>query len=315
VTDGVGSAARFSSLAGVVVNADGNLFIVDQGNATIRKMTSATPAGVVTTLAGAAGAPGGDDGTGSNARFSLPAGAAIDDADTIYIADKMNHTIRTVTANGKVATLAGTAGVPGSTDDMGAAARFNMPSAVAVDGSGTVYVADSGNHTIRKVTADGAVSTVAGAAGTAGSGDGVAALFKFPSGIAIDPAGNMYVADTGNNTIRKIAPDGEVSTVAGAAGMADAVDGSGSEARFSAPTSLVLDSKGDLYVIDSGNSTIRKVMSDGTTTTIAGTAHQVGIVLGDHPGLASPGGLAIFGDSLVVTDTNAILLLHHAVQP
>jgi sugar lactone lactonase YvrE len=310
-TDGMSSTARFSMPAGVVVDAAGDWFIADQGNATIRKVT----AGVVTTFAGLTSMTGNADGMGAVARFNSPTGAAIDAAGTIYISDKMNHTIRKLAPDGRVTTLAGMAGLKGSSDGIGAAASFNAPIGVTVDSSGTVYVADSGNHTIRKVTVDGVVSTLAGAAGTSGNVDGAAALFNAPSGIAVDPAGNVYVADTGNNTIRKVATDGAVSTLAGTAGMPGAMDGNGSAAQFSSPTGLVLDSTGNLYVIDSGNSTIRKITPDGATITIVGTAGKMGIVLGAHPGLASPSGLAILGDSLVVTDTDAILLLHHAVLP
>ena len=176
-----------------------------------------TPAGVVTTLAGLAGSQGSADGTGSAARFAWPIGVAVDSTGNVYVADNGNDTIRKVTPAGVVTTLAGLAGSSGSADGTGSAARFYGPSGVAVDSAGNVYVADTGNYTIRKVTPAGVVTTLAGLAGTEGSADGTgsAARFSYPSGVAVDSAGNVYVADTGNNTIRKVTPAGVVTTLAG----------------------------------------------------------------------------------------------------
>src|SRR5262249_4021599 len=136
------------------------------------------------------------DGTGAAARFNSPTGVAVDAAGTLYVADQNNHTIRKVTPAGVVTTLAGTAGLPGSADGTGGAARFNFPAAVAVDGSGNVYVADGNNDTIRQITASGIVTTLAGSAGAPGSADGMGAAARFgtPTGVAVDTAGNVYVA-------------------------------------------------------------------------------------------------------------------------
>ena len=531
--DGTGTAARFFVPSGVAVDSAGNVYVADTGNHTIRKITAA---GVVTTLAGTAGMVGSADGTGADARFSNPSGVAVDSAGNVYVADEFNHTIRKVTAGGVVTTLAGTAGMAGSADGTGAAARFNLPAGVAVDGAGNVYVADSANDTIRKVTAAGVVTTLAGTAGMTGSADGTgaAARFNVPSGVAVDSAGNVYVADcvqphhpqghrrrgrddagrrrghggqrgrhgrrarfsnayrrggrqrrqrlrrrqanshdpqghrrrgrddaggtagmtgstdgTGarallrpyrrggrqrrqrlrrrqgqrhdpqghrrrgrddagrrrgharqrgrhrrrcalllslrrggrqrrqrlrrrhvqphhpqghrrrgrddagrhrghvrqrgrhgrrralqlslpawrstapatstsptftNDTIRKVTAAGVVTTLAGTAGIAGSADGTGAAARFSDPASVAVDSAGNVYVADPPNATIRKVTPTGTTTTVAGTAGVIGIRVGATPRLSSPQSLAIVGDSLVVSDANAILLLRHGAE-
>ena len=146
---------------------------------------------------------------------------AVDGTGNVYVADSENSTLRKVTPAGVVTTLAGTAGFPGSADGTGAAARFGFPAGVAVDGSGNVYVADTGNSTVRKVTPAGVVSTLAGTAGSYGSADGTgaAARFNLPIGVAVDGSGNVYVADTYNDTLRKVTPAGVVSTLAGTAGV------------------------------------------------------------------------------------------------
>ena len=212
-TDGTGSAARFFGPTGVAVDAAANVYVSDQLNHTIRKIT---PAAVVSTLAGLAGSPGSTDGTGSAARFFQPLGVAVDAAGNVYVADTNNQTIRKITPAGVVSTLAGLANSQGSTDGTGSAARFFAPTSVAVDAVGDVYVADDSNHTIRKITPAGVVSTLAGLAGSAGSADGTGSAARFfnPFGVAVDAAGNVYVADTGNNSIRKITPAGVVTTFA-----------------------------------------------------------------------------------------------------
>src|SRR6185436_8320837 len=198
--DGTGVAARFGGPAGVAIDSAGNVYVADAN--TIRKVTAT---GVVTTLAGTAGMSGSADGTGAAARFGGLAGVTVDSAGNVYIADANNHTIRKVTVAGVVTTLAGNAGLWGSADGTGATARFFSPSGIAVDSAGNVYVADSLSHTIRKVTATGVVTTLAGTAGASGSADdsGAGARFFWPSGVAVDSGGNVYVADRGNHTIRK----------------------------------------------------------------------------------------------------------------
>ncbi len=163
-----------------------------------------TTAGAVTTLAGV-GSSGSADGTRAAARFNEPQGVAVDVSGNVFVADADNNTIRKITTAGVVTTIAGTAGLSGSTDGTGAAARFNAPTGVAVDGSGDVFVADCGNQTIRKITAAGVVTTFAGTAGSSGSADatGATASFTRPTGVAVDVSGNVFVADRGNSTIRK----------------------------------------------------------------------------------------------------------------
>ena len=255
--DGTGSTARFNHPTGVAVDAAGNVYVADYGNHTIRKITSA---GVVTTLAGNVGSAGSNDGTGSAAQFNHPEGVAVDGSGNVYVADSNNETIRKITSAGVVTTLAGTASSTGSSDGSGSAARFFGPYGVAVDGSGSVYVADFGNHAIRKITSGGVVTTLAGSAGSTGSSDGTgsAARFFSPTGVAVDGWGNVYIADSGNHTVRKITSGGTATTLAGLALTPDAIDGAGSAARFFSPTGLAVDASGNVYVADFGNNTIRK---------------------------------------------------------
>jgi secreted PhoX family phosphatase len=221
--DGTGSAARFNGNGGLALDAAGNLFVADWDNFLVRRVTAA---GVVTTLAGSPGSAGSTDGTGAAARFVNPNGLAIDTAGNVYVADWGNATIRRITPAGVVTTLAGTPGSPGSADGTGAAARFSLPTGVAVDSAGNVYVADQGNNTIRRITPAGVVTTLAGSAGSAGSTDGTgsAARFTSPSVLSISPTGDLFViAGVNGETVRKITAAGVVTTVVGVAGQASAV--------------------------------------------------------------------------------------------
>src|ERR1044072_2577657 len=182
------------------------------------------------------------DAAGADARFSLPHGITTDDAGNIYVADDGNSAIRKISGN-VVTTLAGN-GVAGATDSRGHSAQFNHPNGIAFDRStNTLAVADRENHTIRRVTLHGVVTAVAGLAGKSGStnGTGSAARFAFPEGIAADNAGNIYVADTSNHLIRKIAPGNVVTTLAGVRGLSGAPDGVGSDARFNFPWGITND--------------------------------------------------------------------------
>jgi sugar lactone lactonase YvrE len=229
---------------------------------------------VVTTLAGKARISGSADGSGAAARFYVPAGIACDTAGNLYVADQDNNTVRKITPTGEVTTLAGKAGSQGSSDGIGAAARFDGPMGIACDTVGNLYVTDADNHTIRKITPTGVVTILAGKAGSYGiaDGTGAAARFLFPLDIACDAAGNLYVADTGAETIRKITPAGEVSTLAGKARSSGHSDGSGTAARFNWPEGIACDAAGNVYVADGLNYTIRKITPTGVVTTLAGDA-------------------------------------------
>lgn len=265
--DGTGDEASFDYPSAVTVDSAGNVFVVDTQTSIIRKIT---PSRVVTTLAGLEYNSGSTDGTGSAARFNQPEGIAVDGVGNVYVADSLNNTIRRITPNRVVSTLAGLPGNSGKSDGTGSAARFSDPEGLAVDEAGNVYVADSGNHTIRKMAAGGGVSTLAGRAGSWGSADGSggAAQFLVPAGVAVDGLGNVYVADTGNHTIRKIGPNGKVTTLAGSALNSGNADGIGSAVRFDHPWSVAVDSTGNVYVADRYNNTIRKGWPTPLTITV-----------------------------------------------
>ncbi len=309
--NGTGSAARFDTPEGVAVDTAGNVYVADTRNCTIRKIT---PAGVVTTLAGSAPKLGSADGTGSAARFYYPFGIAVDGSGNLYVADTYNSTLRKITAAGVVTTLAGTATLTGSTNDTGSAARFNFPVGVGVDNGGNVYLADYGNHEIRKVTSGGVVTTLAGSAGVSGSVDGTggAARFKNPFAVTVDNGGNVYVADYGNHTIRKVTSGGDVTTLAGLAGGAGGADGAGSAARFNFPAGVALDGGGNAYVADTINHTLRKITAAGVVTTLAGSAGSSGTNdgIGSGARFYQPIGVAVDGSNNVyVADS-----FNHAIR-
>jgi sugar lactone lactonase YvrE len=304
--DGPGSNAHFYHPYDVAVDSAGNAYVADTDNHTLRKIT---PGGVVSTLAGRAGSQGSADGPGSEARFYHPASVAVDSTGTVYVADYGNNTLRKVTPGGEVSTLAGRAGVSGSADGPGVDARFYGPSGLAVDGIGNLYVADAGNHTIRKVTPAGEVSTLAGLARSYGSADGAGsnARFYYPSGVAVDSAGTVYVADYYNHTIRKVTPGGEVSTLAGQAGSWGTADGTGATARFYCPSGLAVDSAGTVYVADTDNHTLRLVTPAGKVSTLAGRVRSLGSAdgTGSNAQFYYPSGVAVDSTgTLYVADTD-----------
>lgn len=303
--DGTNSTARFTAPSGVAVDGSGNVYVADYGNNAIRKIT---PAGVVTTLAGKAGTKGHVDGTGSAARFNHPSGIGVDSSENIYVGDTDNDTIRMITPAGAVTTLAGLALNSGSADGTNSAARFNSPRGVVVESSGNVYVADYYNDTIRKITPEGVVTTLAGLAVLYGNADGTgsAARFDSPAGVATDASNNVYVADTLNQTIRKITPAGMVTTVAGLPAVPGSADGTNSAARFYDPFAVAADSSGNLYVADYGNNTIRKITPTGVVTTLAGLAGASGSVDGTNSAARfnGPSGVAVDSSGNVyVTDS------------
>jgi DNA-binding beta-propeller fold protein YncE len=299
--DGTGAAAQFSYPYSVAVDTGGNVYVADYDNCTIRKIT---PSGVVTTLAGSAGTSGFADGSGSGARFDGPSGVAVDSSGNVYVADSGNNTIRKITPGGVVTTLAGRAGVIGFTDGTGSAAAFSTPWGVAVDGPGNVYVADSDNNAIRKITPAGLVSTFTkagsvslpqGVAVDAGgyvyvastalstilkfspTGGTLASHFVSGTGLAVDGQGNVYVANTYANFISKISTTGVVSTFAGLGGTGGTYYGTGTTVGFNQPSGVAVDPSGNVYVADSGNDVIRKVTPAGVVTTLAGTPDSAGL--------------------------------------
>ncbi len=300
--DGAGASARFYWPGASAMDTAGNIFVADTFNHTIRKITSG---GTVSTLAGSPGNPGTNNGSGGGAQFNGPEGIALDGGGNLYVADTGNHTIRMVTSGGTVSTVAGTAGVAGLTDGTGSGAQFNGPQGIAVDGSGNLFVADTASHTIRKIASGGVVTTLAGIPLFPGSTDGATpnvgtnkARFNFPRGIAVDGAGNAYVADTGNHLVRKVTSAGAVSTLAGLAGVWGIADGTNSTARFNSPRSVAVDGSGIVYVLDAGNHTVRSLAASGSnwiTATIAGNPSVNGITDGAGSGARFnyPKGLAV----------------------
>src|SRR5437762_204217 len=335
--NGTGSAARFNLPADVAVDSSNNLYVADSNNCTIRKIT---PAAAVTTLAGLASA-GHTNGTGSAARFDFPDGVAVDSTGKIYVADTVESAIRKITPSAVVSTFAGLPGASGYVDPTGTAARLALPRCltvapshnvyvgdtfnfvvrkitpsaavssvvtnpangagevrgVAVDNSGNIYTADLPHHTIRKITPDGTATIFAGLNDTPGSANGIGSVarFSFPTGLAVDGAGNVYVADNGNNTIRKITPAAKVTTFAGSAGLLGSADGTGTAARFYGPLGVAVDAAGNVSVTDTGNNTIRKITPARVVTTLGGLPLSPGTSdgAGINARFNSPRGMAV----------------------
>jgi hypothetical protein len=312
--DGVGATARFDYPQGVARDGAGNLFVADSANFTIRKVVLTT--GEVTTFAGSPGQWGSSDGAGVAARFYSPQSIASDGAGNLFVTDR--RTIRKVViATSEVTTLAGSSGQDGRTDGVGAAARFYNPQGIASDRAGSLFVVEAG--AVRKVVvATGEVSTLVGPPGQAGSSDGTgtAAGFGYLSGITADGAGNLYVADLDNHTIRKVViATGEVTTLAGSPGQAGSSDGTGGAARFSAPRGIASDGAGNLFVAESGNHTVRRVvLSTLQVTTVVGSPGRVGVVIGPLPaGLREPWALALGpAGELLITDRAENVILRAA---
>ncbi|QNH60910.1 NHL repeat-containing protein [Hymenobacter sediminicola] len=257
--DGSGEAARFYHPVGIALDSQGNLYVTDSENHTIRKIS---PAGVVTTLAGAAGRKGSSDGVGTKASFNYPHGITVSADGTIYVTDTENHSVRQISNTSTVTTLAGVSGKKGTADGKGATALFYHPSGIAVTADGILYVADNGNHTIRKISRNGAVTTLAGTARKNGHADGIgpSARFDWPNGVAVDSQGLVYVADNVNSIIRIITPTGIVTTLVGKALSWGSQDGNTESARFEFPFGVAVNPSGNtIYVTDTKNQTIRRI--------------------------------------------------------
>lgn len=271
-TDGVGAAARFNYPLKMALDPQGNVYVACYGSQTVRKVT---PGGAVSTFLGTANLVGTGNSSGV---FNGCAGVVLDSTGNAYVADQNNHTIRMITPAGAAFTFAGQPGVTGTADGTGSAARFNKPYALAIDAARNLYVADTSNHSIRKITTAGVVTTLAGLTGTAGNvnGTGTTARFNRPYGIAIDSSGTfLYVGDYNNNCIRQVqVSNGAVTTFAGStSGVSGLVNGTSANARFNGPSGIAVDGSGNVFVADRSNNVIRRI-SGGNVVTWAGSGAQ-----------------------------------------
>ncbi len=290
--------ARLASPTDVAVDAAGNLYIADNRNHRTRRVDTR---GIITTVAGTgAGAYSGDGGPATSAYLSLPTGVAVDGAGNLYIADTWNHRIRRVDRSGTITTVAGT-GEDGGSGDGGPAvqAQMRFPEGVAVDAAGILYIADIGNHRIRRVDTRGVITTVAGTGARGYSGDGgtaTSAYLSLPTGVAVDGAGNLYIADSDNQCIRRVDTQGVIVTVAGTGSRGYSGDGgSATGASLDSPTGVAVDGAGNLYIADSNNDRIRRVDARRTIITVAGGGYSGDNGPAIQAQLDNPFGVAVDG--------------------
>ncbi|GAB3662668.1 hypothetical protein GCM10028791_37850 [Echinicola sediminis] len=264
LVDGKGNEALFRNPEGVSLHPEGYLIITDRTNNAIRKLDLD---GNVSTILGTGG-KGFQNGPVTTATLDYPWKSCVDKEGNIYIADRNNHAIRKIDANGNVSTLAGT-GIAGYQDGPGNTAQFNQPLDVAVDDKGVVYVADNINHMIRRIDPDGKVSTVSGSGKGHQDGALAEAQFSNPSGLDLDNEGNIIVADRINHLIRKI--DLSTALVSTLAGSSQGTrDGATEEAQFNNPYGVAVGASGEVVVADLSNHKIRMI-KDGEVSTIGGT--------------------------------------------
>lgn len=297
------SSATFNEPTALAVDASGNIFVADYGNNLIREISAA---GTVSTVAGS-GMQGAINTIAANSSFNGPTGLCLDDGGNIYIADNNNNQVRMISA-GNVTTIAGADSI-GAVDGVGAEAYFFGPTGIVSDGSGNLYVTDAGNNLIRKIVASGGqVSTLAGNANPGfTNGALLSASFNNPGGIAIDASGNLYVADLLNNMIRGVnLSTQKVNTIAGKDTTTIDLDGPDSTALFYYPTSVAVDASGNIYVAEYVTNVIRKISATGTVSTFAGTG-QAGYkdtTVATAARFNGPSGLAIDkAGNLYVADT------------
>ena len=302
---GPAASAWLSSPAGLALDGAGSLYIADSSNAIIRKVSN----GVIATVAGFANAGFfGDGGVATSAQFNGITGVAVDPSGALYIADAGNNRLRRVSPGGIVTTLVG-----GYTGDSGLAPLAGLqPSGIARDSAGNLYIAETSNHRVRKIAPNGVITTIAGTGVSGVSGDngpGSSAQLKFPNGVAVDAAGNVYIADGSNNRVRKVSPGGTITTVAGNGNCCFSGDGGpATNANLNTPRGVTIDAAGNLYIADSNNNRVRKVTAGGTITTVAGNG--TGGYSGDNgqaaaAQLSSPNGVALdAAGNLYIADMN-----------
>ncbi|MFJ1958589.1 RICIN domain-containing protein [Streptomyces microflavus] len=300
--------AQLNRPYGIAVDSTGSLYFSDYNNHRVRKISTD---GKISTVAGAGAGYRGDNGPAVSAQLNCPREVAVDASGSVYITDAANHRVRVITPDGKINTVAGT-GTAGSSGDGGPAAKaqLNYPLGVAVDSTGALYISDHGNHRVRKITADGKISTVAGT-GVAGfkgdDGPAASAQLSGPYALAVSDADVLYITDGNNHRVRKVAADGTISTVAGKGTAGFSGDGgSATSAQLNLPLGVVVDSAGALYISDYNNHRVRKVTPDGEITTLAGKG-TAGFGGDGGPAAAaqlnSPFGLAVdCVDTLYVAD-------------
>ena len=310
---GDGSAATSAKLnqpLGLALDSAGNLYISDYGNHVVRMVN---PTGNISTVAGSSAGPGysGDIGPATSAQLNQPAGLALDSAGNLYIADSGNHVVRKVDSSHNISTVAGQCASPCSggfsgDGDLANGAELNTPMGVAVDGAGNLYIADYGNHRVRRVdSVSGNITTIAGDGTGDYGGDGgaaAAAHLNHPYGVALDSAGNLYIADRDNNVIRRVDLSGIINTVAGNQGQGAGFsgdNGTATSAQLSGPVAIATDGAGDLYIADHFNNVVRKVDNAGVITTVAGN-----FLLGsDYDGDTGPATTAqMYGPNGVIAD-------------
>lgn len=261
--DGAAAAALFDYPQGVACFGS-TIFVADSGNGTIRKIEN----GFVSTIAGIAGTFGTRDGAVDVATFVLPFALAVDVDGTLIVADPPAHQVRRITTDGRVETIAGVSGTAGHRDGLAARALLNEPAGVAIAPSGTIFIAERGNHVIRMVDSNGVVSTYAGQAEVKGSRDGdrTAATFHQPVGLTFDRDGALVVADSWSHTLRRIDRAGAVTTIAGTAGWSGFRDGASSAAQFDYPVAVAAARDGKLLVADMLNHRVRSIDVDESAT-------------------------------------------------
>ncbi len=307
---GQATAAELDHPYGVFQDASGNLFIADQWNHKIRKVT---PAGVISTIAGGSAGFSGDGGQATAAHLNYPSQIYVDAAGNVFIADEFNSCIRKINTSGVISTVAGIGGSGGYNGDGGqaTAAQLNTCTDMTFDAAGNMYIADYTGQRIRKVNTSGVISTIAGTGTVGYSGDNgpaTAALLNYPYGIAINSAGEIFFSDRYNNRIRKIDVSGIITTIAGTGAATYTGDnGPATAATVNNCYKVNLDAAGNIYIADFGNSVIRKIDLSGTITTIAGSTGGYGGDGGPATSakLSQPGGVFVnSGGDVFIGDAN-----------